>query len=344
MNCLNLVSKTNHLAQNQVLGAFFGLQKGGAYPYRFGFNGQMKVNEMSGVGNYLDFTFRGYDSRTGRFYSSDPLHASYPWNSTYAFAENDVIRSIDLEGLEKLTIHTISFAPFNVFGSDLMGTYGGDGNKRKFGDELITKQGSENYRVRSQFDADLNSMTTSDAKPFGAISHYKAKFLRSDKSVMSPARFEEGFSSNNNNGSLNVAYHLAGGNKAAPLGKGADIDVNVQMNFWKAGDKRYGVNFQASGDRFPANENYLVDKIGQKVFLGVSGINSTNKNTAPYTELLLNNNRGMSSSYLYINFNDDDTIKNIEGTDGKTYKPNQWNVQFTNQNPQSSQTGTHVGR
>jgi hypothetical protein len=40
-----------------------------------------------------------------RFLSVDPLAKSYPWNSTYAFAENDVIRSIDLDGLEKLIIH-----------------------------------------------------------------------------------------------------------------------------------------------------------------------------------------------------------------------------------------------
>ena len=33
--------------------------------------------------------------------SVDPLASSFPWNSTYAFAENDVIRNIDLDGLEK---------------------------------------------------------------------------------------------------------------------------------------------------------------------------------------------------------------------------------------------------
>jgi hypothetical protein len=31
----------------------------------------------------------------------DPLFQGYPWNSTYAFAENDVIRNIDLDGEEK---------------------------------------------------------------------------------------------------------------------------------------------------------------------------------------------------------------------------------------------------
>ena len=36
--------------------------------------------------------------------SVDPLSKEYPWNSTYAYAENDVIRSIDLDGLEKVII------------------------------------------------------------------------------------------------------------------------------------------------------------------------------------------------------------------------------------------------
>jgi len=55
--------------------------------YRFGFNNMEKINEIAGIGNHIDFKFRGYDPRTGRFWSSDPLAQSYPWNSTYAFAE-----------------------------------------------------------------------------------------------------------------------------------------------------------------------------------------------------------------------------------------------------------------
>ncbi len=69
--------------------------------YLFGYNGVEKDNEIAGVGNSLNFKFRMYDPRLGRFKSVDPLFKSYPWNSTYAFAENDVIRNLDLEGAEK---------------------------------------------------------------------------------------------------------------------------------------------------------------------------------------------------------------------------------------------------
>jgi RHS repeat-associated protein len=68
--------------------------------YRYGFQKQEMDNEVSGFGNHYEFKYRGYDPRIGRFWSVDPLAGKYPWNSTYAFAENRVIDGIDLEGLE----------------------------------------------------------------------------------------------------------------------------------------------------------------------------------------------------------------------------------------------------
>jgi RHS repeat-associated protein len=68
--------------------------------YRYGFNGKENDNETS----TQDYGMRIYDPRAGRFLSVDPLTKSYPWISPYIFAENDVIRSIDLDGLEKLIV------------------------------------------------------------------------------------------------------------------------------------------------------------------------------------------------------------------------------------------------
>ncbi len=42
-----------------------------------------------------------------RFLSVDPIAASFPWNSPYTYAENDVIRCIDLDGLEKVALSGI---------------------------------------------------------------------------------------------------------------------------------------------------------------------------------------------------------------------------------------------
>jgi RHS repeat-associated protein len=72
--------------------------------YRYGFNGKEMDNEVKGTGAQYDYGFRIYDPRLVRFLSVDPLSKEYPWNSTYAFAENDVIRSIDLDGLEKYVV------------------------------------------------------------------------------------------------------------------------------------------------------------------------------------------------------------------------------------------------
>ena len=86
--------------------------------YRFGFNGQEKDNQMKGIGNSLSFQYRIYDSRLGKFLSVDPLFSSYPWNSTYAFAENDVVRCTDLEGAEKYivtqTYDPVPYSPTNT--------------------------------------------------------------------------------------------------------------------------------------------------------------------------------------------------------------------------------------
>jgi len=74
--------------------------------YRYGFNGKENDNEVKGEGNQQDYGMRIYDPRLMKFLSIDPLSKEYPWNSTYAFAENDVIRCIDLEGGEKKEIIT----------------------------------------------------------------------------------------------------------------------------------------------------------------------------------------------------------------------------------------------
>ena len=80
---------------------------GSSLKYRYGFNGKEMDIETSSTTTY-DYGFRIYSPELGRFLSVDPLNASYPWNSTYAFAENDVVRSVDLDGLErKVVIHWV---------------------------------------------------------------------------------------------------------------------------------------------------------------------------------------------------------------------------------------------
>lgn len=68
--------------------------------YRYGFQNQEKDDEAKGEGNQIEFSFRIYDPRVGRFLSVDPLGGKFPWNSPYTFAENKVIQFVELEGGE----------------------------------------------------------------------------------------------------------------------------------------------------------------------------------------------------------------------------------------------------
>lgn len=70
--------------------------------YRYGFNGKENDNEVKGEGNQQDYGMRIYDPRVARFLSVDPLMRDYPWNSTYAYAENSPILFKDLDGLERV--------------------------------------------------------------------------------------------------------------------------------------------------------------------------------------------------------------------------------------------------
>jgi RHS repeat-associated protein len=70
--------------------------------YRYGFNGKENDAESVDAGEGLqDYGMRIYNPSLGKFLSVDPLSAFYPWNSTYAFAEGDVIRCVDLDGGER---------------------------------------------------------------------------------------------------------------------------------------------------------------------------------------------------------------------------------------------------
>ena len=70
--------------------------------YRYGFNGKENDNEVKGQGLQLDYGFRVYDPRIGKFLSMDPLFQSYPWYTPYQFAGNKPIAAIDLDGLEEI--------------------------------------------------------------------------------------------------------------------------------------------------------------------------------------------------------------------------------------------------
>ena len=70
------------------------------FDHRYGFQNQEKDDEIKGEGNSLNYTFRMNDPRLGRFFAIDPLASKYPMWAPYAFSGNQVIHTVELEGLE----------------------------------------------------------------------------------------------------------------------------------------------------------------------------------------------------------------------------------------------------
>lgn len=68
--------------------------------YRFNFHSQESDNEIYGYENYINFKYRGYNPRLGRFFSVDPLANTYPYLSPYHFSHNSPIYMVEIEGLE----------------------------------------------------------------------------------------------------------------------------------------------------------------------------------------------------------------------------------------------------
>jgi hypothetical protein len=73
---------------------------------RMGMESQQKDDEVYGKGNMYAYKYRMNDTRIIRFFSPDPLHHKYSYNSDYAFAENSFIAARELEGLEKFIVTT----------------------------------------------------------------------------------------------------------------------------------------------------------------------------------------------------------------------------------------------
>ena len=70
------------------------------FSYRFGFNGMEQDNSIRGQGNSLDFGARIYDSRLGRWMTTDPVFKA---NLTpYQFAKDCPLAFVDPDGQDEI--------------------------------------------------------------------------------------------------------------------------------------------------------------------------------------------------------------------------------------------------
>jgi RHS repeat-associated protein len=138
-------------------------QDAGYSKYRYGFN-NMEKDEETGTHH---FKYREDDQDAGRFWSVDPLAAQYPWNSPYAFAENRVTDSNDLEGAERKSRIGYYSSDGYVQGSDHVPT-------NKIEETIIQLKTSE--RVKKEVEI-ANSPEYKVAKQKAYKDHLKANNL-----------------------------------------------------------------------------------------------------------------------------------------------------------------------
>ncbi len=76
---------------------------GNSVAQKFGYNGK-EIDEDLGL-NWYHYGFRVYDPAIGRFPSIDPASDKFPHVSTYNYAENEPVGSIDLWGLQRYQVN-----------------------------------------------------------------------------------------------------------------------------------------------------------------------------------------------------------------------------------------------
>jgi RHS repeat-associated protein len=127
--------------------------------YRYGFNGKENDNEVKGSGNTLNYEFREYDPRIGRFNSVDPKSSEYGWQSPYVYHRNSPIFSIDYLGLgdpPTTAYHNTSIADAAKIVNDGTFKAGNSGWNYFMTDPSGTKAGSDVAKAPVQFKIEVN--------------------------------------------------------------------------------------------------------------------------------------------------------------------------------------------
>ncbi len=239
-----------------------------AQKYRFGFNNMEKDDEIKGSGNSYSFKFRIYDARLGRFLSVDPLAKSYPWNSTYAFAENDVIRAIDLEGLEKYIVTARSFIPMATVYNPLYIPYINDKTKSFGGDNrYYYTVNNASYRTEQKVvaDFDVNKVYYTNNTASGSIG-YDSKGNVSETSDPQTAGTIKNTLMTEKSTSTTIYLTVNASNSLVSGAPPINYDLAVTITPSTDG-KSFDYQVKGDVDGFPAYELWITDETNNKSFL-----------------------------------------------------------------------------
>jgi hypothetical protein len=111
--------------------------------YRYGWQNQERVDEISGNGNHYTAMFWEYDTRIGRRWNVDPVDK--PWESSYACFWNNPIRVIDPNGDDGYV--------------DEDGNYLGDDGDKKSHETRVINKGVWESTIGKNDKGELNEIT-----------------------------------------------------------------------------------------------------------------------------------------------------------------------------------------
>lgn len=300
--------------------AFGMLQPGRSYSpkeYRYSFNGAERDDEIKGAGNSLNFTFRIYDPRLGRWLSIDPLASVQPAWSPYHFGANNPIWNIDIDGLIPYPITVRSFAPFKSFG----GGFHGD-------DRGFSTSSTATARVHQKIDFDTDKTTLKTNVWSSPTWHTAAPWFQ--RTATPSVEIEKNSFKITKSGDVSTftfRTHYSGAN---PLTPGAP-NIDVFTDFTISENKKAGIlsiSGKLTGDNFPSTEAFISDPSGQNVFIGVGFYEGS-----PFSSLWgENKDRKITDFNFTINTDKDGNFTGVNAG-GKDYSISDWNKMFETADP-----------
>ena len=295
--------------------------------YRYGFNGKEKDDTEEWGNTAYDYGFRIYNPSIGKFLSVDPLAKEFPWNGSYAFAENQVISCIDLEGLEKYRVVGRSFAPRGSFEGTHFESKADDRTKFQIADYRKVSA-----RIHVQIGVDLDKWVVS-------------RDIYSQNTIL-----KGGSSWEIDNQEINVAGYGSRTNKQMTIKgdyyakNGTEIgpSIDIQLALDISRDSRSNtltVRTNLTGNIFPAQETILFDEHGTGLFLGTSTAQG-----GPLSGVWGNGKDNvLSSELMQVQTDESGNFLGVYGTDENgneiVMSPDAYNNKFTDKKVWNSQDG-----
>lgn len=244
---------------------------GSSDDYRYGFQGQEQDDEIKGKGNSLNYKFRMHDPRLGRFFAVDPLAPKYPHNSPYAFSENKLINSIELEGLESVPSYGLQGVA-DGFAAFFSGMLSG-----------VSKKDKSKTKVNANHNSSGSTLSVAKTKTsswdIGGYFFYRGKYPMSTY-----------------NTSVDVTLSTGYSNNTFSLTSSQNVLINEQTIGISAGSSFGRFGYASAEYSLTTGNNYTISSLDAFIGLGKKDAHAGFIFGGQYTE----NNEGNSSLTGYV--------------------------------------------